>query len=206
MESLRYYLAKLQKYSRLAAIRDSRIDKTSAVSPGCNIIEVSMGRYSYVGSDSIICNASIGNFVSIGGKCSIGGGAHPLDRVSTSPVFHKGRNILNRNFSHSEPPEALRVSVGNDVWIGDGVFIRDGVSVGDGAVIGAHAVVTRNVEPYAIVAGCPARLIRYRFDEEIVHELLKSKWWDLEERELAALSDAFDDPSLLLKKLRQKEK
>lgn len=77
-----------------------------------------------------------------------------------------------------------RVIIGNDVWIGDGVFIKSGVVIGDGAVIGANAVITKDVPPYAIVAGVPARIIKYRFENEIIQNLKKIQWWNYDFQEI----------------------
>ena len=84
--------------------------------------------------------------------------------------------------------EQPKTIIGNDVWIGDQCFIKAGVKVGDGAVIGAHAVVTHDVPPYAIVGGVPARVIRYRFDEETINSLLNSEWWNLNDKDLSVFA------------------
>lgn len=93
----------------------------------------------------------------------------------------------------------VRTSVGNDVWIGEGVFIKAGIKIGDGSVVGMGAVVTKDVAPYSIVAGNPAKLIRFRFDHEVIDALLKMKWWDLPDYELRRLGPAFNDPQAMLR-------
>ena len=125
-------------------------------------------------------------------------GVHPTNMVSTSPVFLQGRNILKKNFANISYEPSKPVSIGNDVWIGEGVCIVSGVTIGDGAVIGAHAVVTHDVEPYTIVAGVPARVIRKRFDDDVIERLEGIKWWDWSEDLIAKYSDYFSDPNKLL--------
>ena len=164
------------------------MDKTARVGSGSNCVRARIGRYTYLGKNNSLCDVTIGAFCSIASYCAIGGGAHPLDIVSTSPVFCAGRNVLGTHFSEF-PAELNRpVTIGSDVWIGEGVFICDGVSVGDGAVIGAHAVVTHDVPPYAVVAGAPARVLRMRFDAQTVERLLQVRWWELPEGRLLNLS------------------
>lgn len=145
--NLGYIWAKLLKYCNRPALRDCRIDKTARIGAGSNCIDITLGRYSYMGMNNAVNSADIGSFCSIASYCSIGGGTHSMNTVSTSPVFHRGRNILGRNFSMNAMPVSKRVCIGNDVWIGQGVFIKDGITVGHGAVIGAHAVVTHDVPP-----------------------------------------------------------
>jgi acetyltransferase-like isoleucine patch superfamily enzyme len=122
---------------------------------------------------------SIGNFCSIAEGVEIFlGGNHRVDWLSTYPFpsqtsyFPEARNIKGH------PATKGNVVIGNDVWIGKGSMIMSGVTIGDGAVIGARSVITSDIEPYSIVAGNPARLIRKRFDTEIIQNLLKIKWWD----------------------------
>ena len=111
--------------------------------------------------------------------------------VSTSPVFYGGKNVFGQNFGTIEAEINKSVIIGNDVWIGEGVFINDGITVGDGAIIGAHSVVTHDIPAYAVVAGAPAKVLRYRFSEDEVQKLIELKWWDWPEEKLKQQGNRF---------------
>ena len=179
-----FFINKLLRFINRPALRNCDINKTAKVGTGSNCIRVKMGRYSYMGKNNSVANTSIGAFCSIASYCAIGGGVHPLDLVSTSPMFYKGKNCFHKHFNTCSVELNTGVVIGNDVWIGEAVFIADGITIGTGAVIGAHSVVTKDVPPYAIVAGVPARVLRYRFDEEIIIKLLASQWWNWPEEKL----------------------
>lgn len=156
-----------------------KFDKNTYIDRFCNLHNVKISQYSYVGYGTSISHCDIGKFCSIGPDVKIGLGKHPTNFVSTSPVFYSEMNPLGVNFvKGSHFLEYEKTIIGNDVWIGANAIIMDGVKVGDGAIIAAGAVVTKDVEPYAIVGGIPAKLLRYRFDREIIKELLIVKWWD----------------------------
>jgi Acetyltransferase (isoleucine patch superfamily) len=138
-----------------------------------------IGNYTYISTGTLIESADIGKFCSIGPNTVIGYGNHPVNFMSTSPVFYHTGIIFGKTFAVEEAFETFkRVSIGNDVWIGANVYIKNGISLGDGCIIAAGAVVVKDVAPYAIVGGVPAKLIRYRFTEDIIKKLLKIKWWD----------------------------
>ena len=196
-----YYIAKILYKLRISSFKSCVINKKARVASQCVLAYVKMGKYSYIGSETHITNTIIGNFVSIGGSCQIGGGKHPLNMVSTSPVFLKGRNILRKNFSQFVFDGKSEVIIGNDVWIGDGCYIKAGVKIGDGAIIGAHSVVTHDVLPFTIVAGNPAKLIRERFSEEISQALLKLSWWNWSDDKIQENADYFDNPLRLIENI-----
>jgi len=137
---------------------------------------VQLGDYSYVNEGSLVISGHIGRFCSISPACTIGLQEHPLTLLSTSPLLYGDDNVLGEPRRWEEitaPPQ-----IGSDVWIGAHAVILQGVSIGHGAVIAAGAVVTRDVPPYAVVGGVPAKVIKMRFSEETVRALLELSWWD----------------------------
>lgn len=193
-----YYLAKLLKKARLAAIKDSDVHPTSKVEPGTAFVRSSMGKHSFCGYDCEISHARIGSYTSIANGVIIGGGRHPMEWVGMSPVFYEGRDSVRKKFSEHARVPPREVVIGHDVWIGRSAIILPGVSIGHGAVVGAGAVVTKAVPPYAIVAGNPARVLRYRFAEDVIARLLAIEWWQMDEAELERLAAHFTDVEAFL--------
>ena len=177
--------------------------KASNVCSRSELTKCTIGRYTYIGYQNFMVNVSIGSFCSIADRCSIGGAIHPMEYVSTSPVFHEGGNILRKNFSKHPMQKTPRTVIEHDVWIGQGVFIKAGVTISTGAVIGMGSVVTNDVGSYEIWAGYPARLIRKRFDEEIIKGLLDSKWWELGDDKLSTYANYFNSPENFLREIEK---
>lgn len=130
--------------------------------------DVEIGAYGYIGRRCDISAARIGRFVSIGNNVGIGLGEHPIELLSTSHHFHR----VDSNKAET------RCEIGADVWIGASAIVRRGTKIGIGAIVGANSFVNRDVPDYAIFAGSPARLIRYRFDTDTIAHLLASRWWE----------------------------
>jgi carbonic anhydrase/acetyltransferase-like protein (isoleucine patch superfamily) len=133
----------------------------------------------------------------------IGLGKHPTKLLSTHPAFYSLHNASGITFvSENKFAEHSQVVIGNDVWMGAGSLILGGINIGDGAVIAAGAIVTRDVEPYSVVGGIPAKLIRYRFPENIIEELMEWKWWNLPVDVLRKLAPDFsNDTSWTMEKI-----
>lgn len=136
---------------------------------------VQIGDYSYINSNSYIENCSIGKFCSISSGVYISPFEHDYSLKSTHPLLY---NSYYKFVQNDAPPRREKVIIGNDVLISLNAIILQGVVIGDGAVIGAGAIVTKDVRPYEIVGGVPARHIKFRFDEETIEQMKCLKWWD----------------------------
>lgn len=128
---------------------------------------------------------------------------HPIERVSSSPVFHKGKNILQKNFVEFDTVSDKDIVINSDVWIGTGVTVLSGVKIGVGAVVGAGSVVTHDIPPYEIWAGNPAKKIRSRFDEKTTNDLLKTNWWEWNEKKIEEYANLFNDPVKFIDKFKE---
>ena len=129
----------------------------------------------------------IGNFCSIAENFKVYlGGNHNKEWVTTYPFGHINEGIFNNFNGYGHPSTKGSINIGNDVWIAANVTIMSGVTIGDGVVIANNSHVVKNAEPYSLIGGNPAKLIRYRFTKEQIEKLLKIKWWDWEESKINA--------------------
>ena len=208
MVSLKYLYGKFfKKIVRGKCVINSIIHKTAKINSGATIVDSTIGRYTYTCYDDEIVNCEIGQFCSISDEVVIGGAEHPISWVSTSPVFQNVKHSgPKRKFSEYDFEGIKRTVIGNDVWIGRRAIIKAGVTVGDGAVIGSGSVVTKDVPPYAIVGGVPANIIRYRFDEETIKELLQSEWWNMPDEVIERCAYLIKDPLYFTIALKERDK
>ena len=159
-----------------------------------------LGFGSYIGANSYI-DARIGKYCSVASEVKTVTGSHPAkDFVSTHPAFFSTKKQAGFHYVTEDLfKEENQIKIGNDVWIGQGVMILSGVTIGDGAIIAAGAVVTKDVKPYSIVGGVPAKEIRKRFSEEEIKFLLELKWWDKPEKWIKENAEKFKDIKKLMK-------
>ena len=184
---------------------NNRIDPRAVIYRMVKMKSSSIGRYSYVGNDTDVECADIGQFCSISDHCRIGMGGHTLSHISSCPLFTQRINGCQEQWVDQDihAVEEKRAVLGNDVWGGSHVLINGGVTVGHGAVIGAGAVVVKDVPPYAIVGGVPAKVIRYRFSPEIIEKLLELQWWNLPDETLKDHIALFQQDNFTVEDLAQ---
>lgn len=185
-------------------LHDCLISEHAKLYEPYSLANVSVGDGTYISSNSRISMTTIGKYCSIGPDLSCGWGIHPLNGISTSPMFYStgkqnGRTLVTSNTFN----ERERIYIGHDVFIGRNVIILDGMKIGDGAVIGAGAVVSKNIPPYAIAVGSPIKVVKYRFDPGVIEQLLILQWWNQDERILQKVAKYNFDIPAFLKEMQQ---
>lgn len=179
---------------------NSQIHKTACLYRFVKVNDAIIGEHSYLSASTNIENTEIGKYCSIADHCRIGMSSHSLEYLSTSPIFTQTTNALQECwidkdvFEHKSEEE--RVYIGNDVWIGSHALVKGGVHIGNGACVAAGAVVVKDVPPYAIVGGVPAKVIRYRFPEEVIEKLQEIKWWELPDELLKENIEIFQNSNI----------
>lgn len=189
-----YYLTQSEIYlgKVFKIVKNSKLSKNTLVYSPCSMSEVTVGFGTYIASYSNIHNTTIGKFCSIGPNFFCGYGIHPLNGISTAPMFYSSKKQNGTTLSKEDKVEERKsIIIGNDVFIGANVILLDGVSIGDGAVIGAGAVVTKDIPPYAIALGVPAKVVKFRFDDIVIQKMLEIKWWDWSEDKLKEVEQDF---------------
>jgi acetyltransferase-like isoleucine patch superfamily enzyme len=197
IDSVVYFGANIDKKSTLG--------KHSVLFSNVVLQNSTLGDYSYMQSHSVAIDSDIGKFCSIASNITIGLVNHPTHLLSTSPVFYDNTQPLPFFFTDKKyyTDTIPRTIIEADVWIGQGAMIKAGITIGVGAVVGAGAVVTKNIEPYSVVVGVPAKHIKYRFEKELREKLIASQWWMLDEVKLLKLSPDFKNPEIMLEKLNE---
>ncbi|WP_438751300.1 DapH/DapD/GlmU-related protein [Pararhizobium sp. O133] len=180
-----------------ATVSQSTLGRYSEIGDRCRLDEVEFGDYSYIERDGSIWCATVGKFANLAASVRINATNHPTWRATLHHFTYRASNYwpdadMEQDFFSWRRKN--RVFIGHDVWVGHGATVLPGVTVGNGAVIGAGAVISRDVAPYTIVGGVPARLIRERFGADIVARFEKLAWWDWDH---VRLRDALDDFRML---------
>lgn len=187
-----YYKKKHCIFLKNSIITNSTFAGYNKIGSNTKFLSSKIGKYSYIGHNCFFVETVIGRYCSIAKNVKVITGTHPINMfVSTSPVFfsntypfslYKGKTGRFNEIKYVS--ENIQCKIGNDVWIGEDVKLMGGITIGDGAIIGAGSIVTKDVLPYTIVVGIPAKIIKYRFEKDIIEEMIKEKWWNYDLDEL----------------------
>lgn len=204
---------KLKNHKKIRCEKSVYIDRRCSFegknyfSRNSEIAHSEIGYASYTGSGAKILNAHVGRYTCIASQVEVVLGKHPTtDFVSIHPAFFSKDHITGftytndqkfQEYNYADYNNKVSVVIGNDVWLGYGAKIIEGVTIGDGVIVAAGAVVTKDVPPYAIVGGVPAKVIKYRFSEGDIEYLLKLRWWDKDEEWIKEHAEYFENIELL---------
>jgi phosphonate metabolism protein (transferase hexapeptide repeat family) len=184
-------------------VRDSHLGSWTDVGPRTYIVESTFDDYSYAAGDVMIIYSKVGKFCSIASHVRVNPGNHPMDRVTQ---HHCTYRRVQYRFGDCDDEDffdwrrAAKCTIGHDVWIGSSAIVLPGVQIGTGAVVGAGAVVTKDVAPYEIVGGVPAKPIRKRFTDDVITKLMQITWWDWDRQTLEARFHELQDLDTFLEK------
>jgi virginiamycin A acetyltransferase len=190
-----------QELPLFEVISNSVISPLVKIYPNCKIYNSTIDSYTYISENCIIKETKIGKFCSIGPNLVCGWGIHPTDKLTTSPMFYS--TMKQNGFSFVQEDRVVEqkaIEIGNDVFIGMNVTILDGIKIGDGAIIGAGAVVSKDVPPYSVAVGCPIKIVKKRFDDKTIEDLLQISWWDWDYTKLSEVSEYFEDVASFVQK------
>lgn len=189
--------------AKLSIIKNTILKGDNYIGSNSKLYNCYVDQFSYISSGCIFSKTRIGKYTSIGPFVQVITGIHPTSRfVSTHPAFYSPNRVAGKSYVkqqkfneylYTSDNKEWHVEIGNDVWIASNALILAGVKIGDGAIIAAGAVVTKDVPPYAIVGGVPAKVIRYRFSPEEIDKLQNIRWWDKDEEWIADKADLFED-------------
>jgi len=187
-------------------LHNSRLGRYTEVGPYHYLDNVKMDDYSYTGPNCMFQNVEIGKFSNIAAQVRIGPTNHPMDRPTLHHFTYRRKMYgldEHDDLDFFKWREEQMSYIGHDTWLGHGAIIMSGVTIGDGAVIGAGAVVTHNIPDYAVAVGVPAKVIRYRFNEDQQRALKAIAWWDWPHEKLAAgMEDFCGDITSFIEKYR----
>lgn len=195
-----------KKIGRHTSMRKAKLAEYVSIGSRCEISHSEIGKYTYIGGNTKLPFAEIGAYCSIAPDVQVIVGNHPSDFVSTSPATYSTKGIWKNKFISQDVYESEYVytderkkfllKIGNDVWIASRATLvcgKKALEIGDGAIIRGGALVTKDVPPYAIVQGCPAKIVGYRFEKEEIDKLLKIKWWEKDEEWMRKYIGMFKD-------------
>jgi acetyltransferase-like isoleucine patch superfamily enzyme len=178
----RKHKSKSLKIGYMAIANNSKFGVYNTIYENVSLNEVELGDFTYIAGNTSISKTTIGKFCSIGPNCKIGLGKHPSNTfVSSHPIFFSDLKQAQISFADKKYFEEFEnITIGNDVWLGADIIVVDGVNISDGVIVAAGSVVTKDIPPYAIVGGVPAKIIKYRFEKDEIKKLIEMKWWDMD--------------------------
>lgn len=218
LNRLRLNLSKNYYIENNVRMMHSSLEKYVSISKGCNIVWSEIGKYTYLGQNTELPYCRIGRYCSIASHVILAEGRHPTAYVSTHPLLYGGMGYRMRggiktphvsDFKEHVSDEKFVCTIGNDVWISTGVMLvcrNKPLKIGNSAIIAAGALVLDDVPDYAIVAGCPAKVIKYRFNEEQRRRLMESQWWNKDDKWMNQYIELFDDVDQFLSTVENESK